>query len=157
MVLQLSHLRHLATRAVTSMSNRAPSGEEMRLAQEVLNDAEYEIWLSMDGRDQRHSLQVLARFDALRPHAVRDVRAAALLHDLGKREAHLGWVLRVVATVVGPRSRRFSVYHDHEKVGLQLLQGISSERTLAILDSDATAEVMGLGPDRDALRRADDV
>lgn len=157
MALKVSKVRHLAARAVTSFSNRGPSATDLDRVRSVLNDSEYEIWLSMDGRDQRHSLQVLSRFDALEPQAVRDVRAAALLHDVGKRDAHLGWFLRVVATIVGPRSRRFSVYHDHEKIGVRLLQGVSSERTLAVLDSDASAKALGLDRHRRSLHLADDI
>jgi len=95
----------------------------------------------MQHRDQRHSVIVLNRFDALVPAASRAERAAALLHDVGKNISGLGFFSRVVATVVGPRGRRFSDYHDHESLGADLLFPISDPRTVALISGAADDDV----------------
>ena len=52
--------------------------------------------------------------------------AGALLHDVGKLESGLGTLARVVATIVGPRTARFRRYHDHERIGADLLVAAGS-------------------------------
>ena len=142
---------HLVRRAIGSFRNVAPSEHDRRVAVEALTEGELALWDAMDGRDRRHSLQVLARFDVLCPSATVQERAAALLHDVGKTPAGLGWSMRIVATLVGPRGRRFAAYHSHEWVGARMLEGVSSERTRELVSgwcSDPVAE---------ALRAADDL
>ena len=76
--------------------------------------------------------------------------AGALLHDVGKVEADLGTLGRVMATVVGPRTERFRSYHDHEAIGVRLLEEAGSD--------PATIELAGSrGSLAAALRAADDV
>ena len=142
---------HLAKRAVTSFRNHPVREEQLAIARAVLLPDEFSLWTRMQNRDQRHSLQVLSRFDVLCSHATRDERAAALLHDVGKCESQLGWVGRIIATMLGPRTERFRTYLDHEEIGLNLLRGVSSERTVVVLvgsNNDACAV---------ALRAADKV
>lgn len=147
----VARVRHLVRRAVGSWSNAAPPPAGLDIARQTLNDAEYSLWTGMQGRDQRHSLEVLARFDTLLPGATRQSRAAALLHDIGKTASGLGWTMRVVATVVGPRGRRFCLYHDHERIGSEMLRGVSDPETVSL--------VCGLGDERvvSILRDADDI
>lgn len=142
---------HLAKRAVTSFRNHPVNDEQLGVARAVLLPDEFSLWTRMQNRDQRHSLQVLARFDVLRSQATRDERAAALLHDVGKCESTLGWIGRIFATLLGPRTSAFRTYLDHEEIGLNLLRDISSERTLEILHGDSTDECAV------ALRNADDM
>lgn len=94
---------------------------------------------------------VLLRFEQLCPNASREEKAAALLHDVGKTFADLGWVSRVLATIVGPRGFKFHLYHDHENLGGQLLEGISADRTIALVAGRASDDVMAL------LRVADQI
>lgn len=117
----------------------------------MLTDAEYALWTQMQGRDQRHSLQVLARFDELVPGASRARRAAALLHDVGKTASGLGWTMRVVATLVGPRGHRFALYHDHERIGAEMLRTVSDPETVGLVSGHGDETVVRL------LRQADDV
>lgn len=143
---------HLAKRALGSVSNAPLGVSERETARPVLTSDEYELWRQMPARDQRHSLQVLARFDMLLPDAARTARAAALLHDIGKVDAALGWTMRVLATVVGPRGDRFARYHDHERIGAEMLRSVSDRETVELVS----------GTSRDdrvlaALRRADDL
>lgn len=147
----MARLFHLAKRAWTSLDNRPLSFPHVERAERILNPAEFELWWKMEPRDQMHSIHVLDRFLQIIPYAKREEQAAALLHDIGKTCAPLGWTMRIVATVVGPRGKRFRAYHDHEVLGLSLLSGISGERTLSLLAG--TAEPLYV----DALRRADDI
>ena len=56
----------------------------------------------------------------------------------------------VMATVVGPRTERFRNYHDHEAIGVRLLEEAGSD--------PATVElVASSGPMAAALRAADDL
>jgi hypothetical protein len=142
---------HLVKRAVTSFSNDPLSGSDVERVERILLLHEFEIWWSMPPRDQRHSLQVHERFMQFYPPAKRSEQAAALLHDVGKTVSELGWLLRIVATVVGSRGERFAMYHDHENLGVQMLQGISEQRTLDLIGGKIDDVVMV------ALRNADDL
>ena len=142
---------HLAKRAVTSFRNHAVETSGMSLVQSILLPDEFLQWARMQNRDQRHSLEVLHRFDALLPSASRDERAAALLHDVGKSESSLGWWGRIVATILGGRTSAFRTYLNHEEIGLQLLSGISTPRTLEVLRADSADSVIV------ALRHADNM
>ena len=142
---------HLVRRAMTSFDNSPldeAGHEEARL---VLLEGEFELWSSMQPRDQRHSLQVLRRFDHLRPGARRGERAGALLHDIGKSASDLGWTGRVLATFLGARTNRFSSYLDHEAIGARMLQDVSEAETIALVGGSST------GGAADALRRADEI
>ena len=96
-------------------------------------------------------LRVHARFVALWPSATRGEQAAALLHDVGKVVSGLGWTMRVLATVVGPRGARFGAYHDHERLGAAMLEGVSEARTVELVAGSVRDEA------RAALCRADDI
>jgi hypothetical protein len=141
---------HLARRFAGSLSRRQPSGEDDAWAVSSLTDAERELWRRFSAADRRHAIVVARRFVAVRPDASRDEIAGALLHDIGKLEAGIGTLGRVVATVVGPRTRRFRTYHDHERRGADMLTAAGS--------SPQTVElVRGEGPAAAALRAADDL
>ena len=104
----------------------------------------------MAAADQRHSIEVARRFLDRRPDASAAEMAGALLHDTGKVEAGLGTITRVVATVVGPRTQRFRLYHDHEAIGARLAAAAGSDPlTVALIE--------GRGPAAADLRAADHV
>ena len=142
---------HLIKRAFGSFSQSPPSPIEIAKAQDVLNQAEFKMWAEMQFRDQRHSVAVLDRFDELAPTALQTERAAALLHDVGKNVSGLRFIARIVATLVGPRGRRFVEYHNHETLGAELLIAISDPRTVELVRGAANDEVSRL------LRAADDI
>ena len=144
-------LTHLVKRALSSLSNRPPSPHDVAIVSEVLNTAEFAVWSEMQYRDQRHSIVVLNRFDALVPGAVTAERAAALLHDVGKNVSGIGFLFRIVATVVGPRGQRFSAYHNHERLGADLTRSISDPRTVALIGGTTNDDVLRL------LQAADDI
>lgn len=142
---------HLARRLAGSLSRRPPDDASVAWVKSQLNAAEFALWCSMRTEDRRHSLVVAKQYRRANPGASRPETAAALLHDVGKVVANLGTWMRVVATVVGPRGRRFREYHDHEALGAVLAMRAGSDPvTVAMIRGDATAEGI------DALRRADD-
>jgi len=147
----MKKLWHLVKRAVTSFSNDPLSGADVERVERLLLLPEFELWWTMQPRDQRHSLHVYERFMRFYPPAKRTEQAAALLHDIGKTVSGLGWLMRIVATVLGSRGARFSLYHDHENLGAQMLQGVSEQRTIDLVAGVADDVVMV------ALRNADDV
>jgi hypothetical protein len=147
----MKKLWHLVKRAVTSFSNEPLSGADVERVERLLLLPEFELWWTMQPRDQRHSLQVHERFMRFYPPAKRTEQAAALLHDVGKTVSDLGWFMRVVATIVGPRGVAFAMYHDHEKLGAQMLQGKSEQRTIDLVGGTADDVVMT------ALRDADSI
>ena len=142
---------HLARRFVSSLSRRQPSGVEVAWAESQLLPPEAELWRRLSVADRRHSIIVahrFAEFSSAPPS--RDEIAGALLHDIGKVDTRLGTYQRVVATVVGPRTDRFRRYHDHERIGADMLRAAGS--------SDVTVQlVLGDGPGASALRQADDI
>ena len=135
---------HLIKRAVGSLSQKPPSPQDVVIVSQVLNIAELAVWSDMQFRDQRHSIVVLRRFDVLLPDAATAERAAALLHDVGKNISGLGFFLRVIATVVGPRGQRFAKYHDHESLGAELIRSFSDPRTVALIGGIADDDVSRL-------------
>ena len=143
--------KHLVKRAVSSLLQTPPSDEDVELVSGILNSAEFSVWSKMQFRDQRHSIVVFRRFVEMVPAAIREEKAAALLHDVGKNVSGLGFTSRVVATVVGPRSRRFAEYHNHENLGAELLRSISEARTIELVGGSAVDNVSLL------LKAADDI
>ena len=144
-------IAHLVKRALSSLLQTPPSPQDVAIVSDVLNTAEFAAWSEMQHRDQRHSIIVLNRFVALVPGAVTAERAAALLHDVGKNISGLGFFLRVIATVVGPKGKRFTEYHNHESLGAELMRFISDARTVALIGGTANDDVARL------LQAADDV
>jgi putative nucleotidyltransferase with HDIG domain len=98
---------------------------------------------------------VLRRFDAFVGEALHvtppvAARRAALLHDIGKVQAPLGTLMRVVATMVGPRTAAFRRYHEHETIGVAMLEQAGSDpTTVMLLRGQGDAQLVA------ALRRAD--
>lgn len=146
----MSSLRHLARRFLGSLSRRPPLAPDAAWAVGQLLPGEAEVWERMTVQDRRHSILVARRFVEFAPGASRPDVAAALLHDVGKLASELGTISRVVATVVGPRTVRFKQYHDHERLGAEMLAAAGS--------SPVTVELaQGHGPHAEALRRADNI
>jgi len=133
------------------MPNSPLSGHHVGRAEIILNFEEFGLWWKMQPRDQHHSLLVLDRLLTIRPFAKKHEQAAALLHDVGKSKTKMGWIMRVVATVVGPRGSRFRDYHDHEKIGAAMLAGISEQNVIDLVGGLIENESMT------ALRQADEL
>lgn len=147
---EFGSVRHLVVRFVGALSpaGPVPADESWALAQ--LLPGEQALWHRMAGPDRRHAVGVardaLARLEAAAGGSPgREVAASALLHDVGKVEAHLGTFARVAATlvaVVAGRRRlaevataagattwrgRFALYLAHDRAGGELLRAAGSD------------------------------
>jgi putative nucleotidyltransferase with HDIG domain len=144
------HIGHLARRFVTSLSSREPGVADIAWVDSQLLESERELWHRMAVSDRRHSIAVARRFEALGDSWTRDEVAGALLHDIGKTATGLGTFGRVVATIAGPRTARFRRYHDHERLGADMVAAAGS--------STVTIELMlGRGRAAAALVEADNI
>lgn len=123
----LTKPHHLAARFFGSLSSRPPEPSEDSWAESQLLPGEIGLWRKMSNQDRRHSAKVARRFVQARPEASRAEVAGALLHDVGKIECGLGTWGRVVASIVGGRTERFRLYHDHEQIGARLAEAAGSE------------------------------
>ena len=141
---------HLARRWWRSLSRRPPSSVDIEWASGFLLPSELDLWNQFGPADQRHTIEVARRFTDRRPTATRAEMAGAVLHDIGKLDSGLGTTMRVVATIVGPRTRRFRRYHDHEQLGAARLEQLGA-------DPETVALVRGEGPAAADLRAADDL
>ncbi|MEO6123856.1 MAG: hypothetical protein ABIR32_09100 [Ilumatobacteraceae bacterium] len=139
----VEHVRHLARRFVGMLSNEPIPAVDRCWAEDVLTAPEAELWARLAVADQRHSIEVGRRFVQFAPQADRSAVAAALVHDIGKLDSNLGVGMRVVATIVGPRTARLRRYHDHERIGGSMLRRIGAdERTVALVErTSADAEM----------------
>jgi putative nucleotidyltransferase with HDIG domain len=134
----MTSLWHLTKRLVGAVIAKRLSTVEVNEVAAILAPAELQLFEQLGTADQRHALQVLGRFDAFVANDLRVAppvvaRRAALLHDIGKVQAPLGTVMRVVATVVGPRTAAFRRYHEHETVGIAMLEQAGSDPTTVML------------------------
>ena len=144
----VTHPHHLVARFFVSLSTRPPDVAEEVWAESHLLPGEVALWRRMSNIDRRHSAKVARRFLAARPHAARAEIAGALLHDVGKIECGLGTYGRVVASVVGRRTERFRLYHDHERIGSELAAAAGSDpETVDLIDER--------GPAYQALKHSD--
>ncbi|MCU1359063.1 MAG: hypothetical protein JWN99_352 [Ilumatobacteraceae bacterium] len=146
----MTNVVHLAKRFAGSLSRKPPIVADDLWAKGWMTPWEIALWRRMTNVDQRHAIVVARRFQASRPEATSDEMAAALLHDVGKIESGLGTFGRVAATLIGPRTRRFRTYHDHEAIGAKWLheQG-SSAATVDLIRRQGVAAA--------TLESADDI
>jgi hypothetical protein len=139
---------HLAARFFTSLSTKPPSAQTESWVAERLLPGEQALWDQMSNQDRRHSALVGQRFAELDASAPRELVAGALLHDVGKIECGLGTFSRVAATLVGPRGRRYTAYHDHEAIGAEMAAKAGS--------APETVELIaGAGPAFETLKACD--
>lgn len=138
----LTQPHHLALRFFGSLSSRPPDPAEEVWAESQLLSGEIDLWRQLSNQDRRHSAKVARRFVVARAGATRAEIAGALLHDVGKIECGLGTWGRVVASIVGPRTERFRLYHDHEHIGSVLAERAGSDpATVELIDERGDAYV----------------
>lgn len=143
---------HLVRRFLGSVTARSLTRAEQETIRQTLLPGEQQLFARLSRADQRHALQVLQRFNLRMPTATVEARRAALLHDIGKVGLQLGVLARVLATIVGPRTRRFADYHAHESRGAAMLERAgSSQATVNLVRGVGDAGVLA------ALRSADDI
>lgn len=137
----------LARRFFASVFARPPSADEDAWVASLLLPGELELWGRQPRYDRRHTLGVARRAErALGARAEGRWVAAALLHDVGKIEAGLGILGRVVATLTmglvgrdrvrGWAARtgwrgRFGRYADHGPIGGALVRSAGGRDEVA--------------------------
>ncbi|MEY2554564.1 MAG: hypothetical protein QOC57_2424 [Ilumatobacteraceae bacterium] len=150
----MNRTAHLARRWATSVSRREPAALDTMWAESFMLDDELLLWRQLGAADRRHAITVARRFAAIghvsETDWSREEMAGALLHDVGKIDSSLGTSGRVVATVVGPRTARFRSYHDHERIGADMLVAAGSSPLTIDL-------VRGIGRAAAALAQADHI
>ncbi len=130
-------LWHNVKRFFGSLRPGPPPAADREWAETHLLPGEVPLWRAMSNPDQRHALRVAHRVQtALGDDAPRPVMAAALLHDVGKNDAHLRTYGRVVATftiwLAGKKTvaawtqtrglwRRIGLYAEYTRLGSEAL------------------------------------
>ena len=148
----MRHLFHLVKRFTSSWSRKDVTEDELGLVRSLLTASEFNLWNQFSIADRRHSVEVAQRFAVLLPGATREQRAGVLLHDIGKIQSNLSTLMRVCATLVGPRTKRFRLYHQHEEIGITMLRHAGSHAdVIAVLNQTCNAEVAA------AFRSADNI
>ena len=148
----MKHLFHLVKRFTSSWSRKDVTEDELGMVRSVLTASEFNLWNQFSIADRRHSVEVAQRFAVLLPGASREQRAGVLLHDIGKIQSNLSTLMRVGATLVGPRTKRFRLYHQHEEIGVTMLRHAGSHAdVIAVLNQTCNAEVAA------AFRAADNI
>jgi hypothetical protein len=124
---------HYVRRFFTSLSRRPPRPEDEAWAESLVTPAAYALFARLSNTDRRHLVQSARLVAAELPaEADRVWVQAALLHDVGKFDAHLGVFGRVAATVAAAavgdeRARdwagrpgwqgRLGTYQCHDDIG----------------------------------------
>lgn len=148
----MRHLVHLVKRFVSSWSRKDVTEDELTMVRSTLTASEFNLWIQFSNADRRHSVEVAQRFAVMLPDASREHLAGVLLHDIGKIQSNLSTLMRVCATVVGPRTKRFALYHQHEEIGITMLRHAGSlADVIAVLNQSCDAEVAA------AFRLADNI
>lgn len=148
----MSNVMHLVKRFTSSCSRKDVTEDELDMVRSMLTASEFNLWNQFSIADQRHSVEVAQRFAVLRPGASREHVAGVLLHDIGKIQSNLSTLMRVCATLVGPRTKRFRLYHQHEEIGVTMLRHAGSHaEVIAVINQTCSAEVAA------AFRSADNI
>ncbi len=148
----MRHLFHLVKRFTSSWSRKDVTEDELNMVRSLLTASEFNLWNQFSIADRRHSVEVTQRFAVLLPGASREQRAGVLLHDIGKIQSNLSTLMRVCATLVGARTKRFRLYHQHEEIGITMLRDAGSHAdVIAVLNQSCNAEVAA------AFRSADNI
>jgi len=148
----MRHVFHLVIRFTSSWSRKDVTEDELNMVRSLLTASEFNLWNQFSIADRRHSVEVAQRFAVLLPGATREHRAGVLLHDIGKIQSNLSTLMRVCATLVGARTKRFRLYHQHEEIGITMLRHAGSHAdVIAVLNQSCNAEVAA------AFRAADNI
>jgi response regulator RpfG family c-di-GMP phosphodiesterase len=148
----MKHVAHLIKRFFSSWSRKDVTEDELNMVQSTLTASEFNLWNQFGIADRRHSVEVAQRFAVLLPEASPVHSGGVLLHDIGKIQCNLSTLMRVIATLAGPRTKRFARYHQHEEIGITMLRHAGSHTdVIAVLNQTCDAEVAA------AFRSADNI
>lgn len=136
-----SRIGHLTSRFGASLVAKAPGPADETWVRLNCTDAEFACWKTMQRADRAESLVVArAAATALGRDADPVWIAAALCHDVGKSDAHLGTVARAGATAVAAvvshgRTRtwtnRVGRYVNHDEIGAAQLRAAGARPEVA--------------------------
>lgn len=134
---------HLAKRFFGAVVSAPLNDDESQWVMNSLIEGEQALWRRMSVADQRHAHGVARRVvEMLGEKATRPVIAAALLHDVGKIEADVNTLERVMATLAGSQGNREQIeqwskedgwigkagrYLMHNEIGARLLEEAGSD------------------------------
>jgi len=117
---------HLVGRFFGHIRAESPGPEDQSFVHEYLNARCAEMFWSQSFPDQRHAVDVARRVSMMLPGDPGAVEAA-LVHDIGKREARIGPVSRSIATLLDtarlPMTTRMRIYRDHGRRGSFEIEG----------------------------------
>ncbi len=120
---------HLVTRFFGVLISRPLGPRAQDDVNRRLRPAEAALFWQQQPIDQRHAYGVAARV-AERLDGDTDAVAAALLHDIGKRDSNMGALTRTAATVLGvlhlPMPERWRRYRNHGELGAADLERIGA-------------------------------
>ena len=107
------------------------SPDELQEIRGWLSLTEAAAFFAQAGYDQRHGLNAARHVASVQPGRI-DLIRAALLHDIGKRHAHLGAIGRSLASAyskLGGKPRgKWRQYMEHGQAGGDELQALGVER-----------------------------
>lgn len=120
---------HLATRFFDYLRAAPLTDADTQTVTSMLTAEEAQIFFDQSQKDQAHGFDAaLVVLESGR--STDEILRAALLHDVGKRNARLGVLGRVAASVLIkaglPLTRRFKLYRDHGPVGAADLEAAGS-------------------------------
>lgn len=131
------------------------SEQEKAFAEQLLGPRLAPLFFQLPVNDQRHGLDVLQTVIRLEDQPGRLLQQAALLHDVGKAEAHFSVIdrsLTVFLKAVWPRSlkavlrsrpalaRRYAIYTDHARIGAEQLRTAGAADLAAIVAEHHAAD-----------------
>ncbi len=124
------------------------SADEAARAAEILGQTLAELFRSLPVSEQRHGLDVLATVERLDGLPGRLLQQSALLHDMGKAQAHFSVVdrsLAVLLEALSPSLRsgwlrlrpgfraRYAIYRDHAAIGASRLVAAGAAELAAVV------------------------
>jgi hypothetical protein len=151
----------LVARFFGSLFARASTPDDLAWIATQLTSQEFRLWQRMGRVDRVESLRVARRTErdlAAEPSLATDTRwtAAALLHDVGKRDCGLGTIRRAAATIAGTLAgpatsrawietsgfvRKVGLYLHHAEIGataIRVAGGRDEVATWAQIHHDPT-------------------
>jgi hypothetical protein len=135
----MRELPHLVRRFFLSLRTRPLDPAEQAEAAALLRPEERDAFWSQPALDQRHALESARAAGALAPGRP-DLIRAALLHDLGKRHAHLGVLGRSLASGLQllrlPTPGRLRRYLNHGPIAAEELADAGSEAVVVAYARD---------------------
>ena len=131
-----------------AVASRAASPRTTAWVDSQLLDGESQLWQRMSARRPSPLDRGRPPLRVERLRWTRDEMAGALLHDVGKLDSGPRHGRRVVATIVGPRTRRFRRYHDHERIGADMLARGRVRPTITVDLVPSATDSRGIGARR---------